>query len=401
MRGLRPIRSFAAAALMLAGLVASPTVAHAGTADRQPPPNARRVCERPADPDRASCAAWQRTDLPTIPFLPPHARPPGLSPFDIRSAYELFGRHAEGRTVAITVAFHNPNLESDLAVYRRQFHLPPCTKANGCLRVINQTGGTTPPAGPNPEWSLESSLDVDAVSAACPDCHILVVETDDDLFLNLRAGVFQAAIEGAKFVSSSWFIPEFADESIIDTDIFSLFPGIAFTFASGDVGGVPVYPSASPYVTSAGGTTLTRARNRRGWRESAWSGTGCGCSAFEAKPAFQHDTICPASRTTADISAVADPATGLAVYDTVPNPGGGTGWQVVGGTSLSSPLIAAMYALAGNPTPNSRPVTYPYAHPHAFHDITTGSAGAFPALVGYDAPTGFGTPDGVRGLKAP
>ncbi|MFE5366146.1 S53 family peptidase [Streptomyces mirabilis] len=320
--------------------------------------------------------------------------PPGLSPFDIRSAYKLSGTNGRGRTVAINVAFHNPNLESDLAVYRRQFHLPPCTKANGCLRVINQNGGTTPPSATDPEWAFESSIDVDAVSAACPGCRILVVETDDNFFTNLFAGVDQAFAQGAKFISNSWYLPEASFEG--DFDFHFNHPGVAFTFASGDNGGVTQYPAASPYVTGVGGTTLARAHNRRGWTESAWSGTGCGCSLFEPKPTFQHDTICT-NRTIADVSAV---AAGFAVYDTFPTPFGATGWVVADGTSVSAPLIAGMYALAGNPAPGTFPNSYPYAHPQDFFDITTGSAGIFSAIPGYDAPTGIGTPNGVRGLRA-
>ncbi|MFE2096539.1 S8 family serine peptidase [Streptomyces sp. NPDC059468] len=321
--------------------------------------------------------------------------PPGLSPFDIRSAYKLAGTNGRGRTVAINVAYHNPNLESDLAVYRRQFHLRPCTKANGCLRVINQNGGTTPPTATDPQWAFESSIDVDAVSATCPDCHILVVEDDDSAPGELFAGVDQAVAQGAKFISNSWDLPDSSFEGAFDFHFNH--PGVAFTFSSGDTGGVTKYPPASPYVTGVGGTTLTRAHNRRGWTESAWSGSGCGCSLFEPKPAFQHDTICPNNRTTADVSAVAD---NFAVYDTTPF-NGSTGWFVANGTSISSPLMAGMYALAGNPAPGTFPNSYPYAHPQDFFDITTGTAGSFSAMPGYDAPTGIGTPDGVAGLRDP
>ncbi|GAA2268697.1 peptidase S8 [Kitasatospora cystarginea] len=397
MHGLRPIRSLLATALVLVGLAAAPAAAQAHASPTgQTPPTAERVCSQPADPLQAACGAMIRTDVKPLTSLRPGATPAGLSPLDISRAYNLSGRHGDGRTVAITVAFHHPNLESDLAVYRRQFHLPPCTTASGCLRVINQRGGTTLPAAVAPSWSLEEALDVDAVSAACPDCRILVVETDDNYLSNLLAGVDQAVAQGAKFVSNSWLLREVPFETAFDFH-FSRNPGVVFAFASGDAGGVPVYPSSSPYVTSVGGTSLLPAHNQRGFVESAWRGTGCGCSAFEPKPAFQHDSICPNSRTTADASAVADPATGLAVYTTTP----ALGWAVVGGTSLSTPLMAGMYALAGKPAPGTFPNTYPYAHPQDFHDITTGMAGAFSAVPGYDAPTGIGTPDGVRGLQDP
>ncbi|MEU4302781.1 S53 family peptidase [Kitasatospora aureofaciens] len=396
MRGVRPIRSLLATALALVGLAVVPATAQAhGSPPGHHPPTLERVCPQPSGPLQAACTAMIRTDVPPIASLPPGANPPGLSPFDIRSAYKLFGQHGRGRTVAVTDAYHDPNLESDLAVYRRQFHLPPCTTANGCLRVVNQNGGSTLPTTVDPGWSLEESIDVDAVSAACPDCHILVVETDSAVPGDLFAGVDQAVAQGAKFISNSWDLPEASFEGAFDFHFNH--PGVAFTFASGDTGGVPKYPASSSYVTAVGGTTLTRAHNRRGWTESAWEGTGCGCSLFEPKPAFQHDTICPNSRTTVDVSAV---ATNFPVYDTVPTVFG-IGWLTTFGTSISSPLVASMYALAGNPAPGTFPNSYPYARPRDFFDITTGSAGAFSAMPGYDAPTGIGTPDGVDGLRDP
>ncbi|MGW2426702.1 S53 family peptidase [Streptomyces sp. NPDC001709] len=402
MYGVRPIRWVLAAVLVLVGLTAVPAAAQAqgSPAGGHHRPTAMRVCPHSLDPFRATCEAMIRTDLPPMTSVPPNQMPPGLSPLDFRRAYNLFGQHGRGRTVAINVGFHHPNLESDLAVYRRQFHLPPCTTANGCLRVINQRGGSTLPTAVDPSWATEEALDVDAVSAACPDCRILVVEDDTAFFSNLFAGSDQAVAQGAKFVNNSWTLPEASFEGDFDFH-FSNNPGVAFTFSSGDTGGQTFYPSASPYVTSVGGTTLTPAHNRRGFIETAWSGTGSGCSLFEPKPSFQHDTICPNNRTTVDVSADADPASGAAVYTSSPTPAGNTGWVVVGGTSLSSPLMAGMYALAGNPAPGTFPNSYPYAHPQDFFDITTGMAGAFSAGPGYDAPTGIGTPDGVAGLRDP
>jgi subtilase family serine protease len=394
MHGVRAIRALAATVLMLTGLAAAPVTAHARPSAKDSPPASRRVCPEFSTFSQASCLAMVRTGLKSLPSLPPGAKPPGLGADDIRSAYELIGRRGQRRTVAITIAHHDPNLESDLAVYRRQFRLPPCTKVNGCLRVINQRGGTTPPSTTDPGWAFEESIDVDAVSAACPDCRILVVEADSAFASDLFPAVDQAVAQGAKFISNSWVFPEASFET--NFDFHFNHPGVAFTFGSGDHGGVTQYPPASPYVTAVGGTTLTRADNRRGWTESTWPGTGCGCSLYEPKPPFQHDTICPHNRTIADISAV---AAGFAVYDTFPTPFGSTGWLVADGTSISAPLVAGMYALAGNPAPGTFPNSYPYAHPRDFHDITTGSAGSFSAGPGYDAPTGIGTPDGVNGLR--
>lgn len=404
MRGVRPIQSLLTTVLTVVCLAFIPPTAPAFAATDGSQPSGQGVCTRSPEPDQTACLATIRTDLPPMSSAPPNTKPPGYGPRDIRSAYDLSGRHGRGRTVAITVAFHNPNLESDLAVYRRQFRLPPCTKANGCLRQINQRGGLTPPSGTNSGWALESALDVDAVSAACPRCRILVVESDNNLLGNLLAAVDQAVTQGVKVVSNSWASTagEFPLETLFDHH-FSDRPGVAFTFPAGNGGYGTTYPAASPYVTSVGGTSLNRARNRRGWTESAWAGTGSGCSLYEPQPPFQHDPLC-ANRTLNDLSAVADPNTGLAVYNTFGS--FGTGWQVVGGTSLSTALVAAMYALAGNPVPGTYPNSYPYARPHAFNDITTGANGTCggtylcTAAPGYDGPTGIGTPHSVAGLSS-
>ncbi|WP_369394638.1 S8 family serine peptidase [Streptomyces sp. CG1] len=400
MRGVRLIRWLLVTVLALVALPVVPAAAQAhGSPVDHHRPTGERACPRSSDPLQASCTAWLRTDLPRLASVPPNQNPPGLNPLDLRRAYNLPAQHGMGRTVAINVAYHHPDLESDLAVYRGQFHLPTCTTASGCLRVINQRGGSTLPTV-EPAWSFEEAIDVDMVSASCPNCRILVVEDDSAFDLDLFTGVDQAVAQGTKFVSNSWTFPETSSEDSFDFH-FSNNPGVAFTFSSGDTGGQTQYPAASPYVTAVGGTTLTRAYGRRGFAESAWNGTGCGCSLFEPKPAFQHDTICPNSRAIADVSAVADIATGPAVYTTSPTPNGATGWVVAGGTSVSTPLVAGMYALADNPAPGPFPNSYPYARPQDFFDITTGSAGAFSAMPGYDTPTGIGTPNGIAGLRDP
>ncbi|MFK0259089.1 S8 family serine peptidase [Streptomyces sp. NPDC090445] len=346
--------------------------------------------------------------------LAPGSLPQGLGPADIRSAYQLPRFAGQGQTVALVNAFDDPNAESDLAVYRSTFGLPPCTTANGCFRKINQNGGTTPlpPPDPDTSWALETALDIDMVSAACPACKILLVEANDDTFGSLLTAVAQARAQGAKFISMSWVDPNGENniQPVLDQIYFNV-PGIAFVAASGDVGGVVHWPAASQYVTSAGGTSLRRnllpvpgpQLLRFGWYESAWTGAGSGCSQVQPKPSVQTDPLCP-RRTSADVSAVADPSTGVAVYDTF-GPGD-PGWKIVGGTSASSPLIASMYALAGTPGPNDRPNSYPYAHRLNFWDIDRGIAGPCPsntylcrAVRGYDGPTGVGSPRGVRGLR--
>jgi subtilase family serine protease len=172
---------------------------------------------------------------------------------------------------------------------------------------------------------------------------------------------------------------------------------VAVTASSGDGSYGVEYPAASRYVTAVGGTSLSKASNSRGWSETVWSGAGSGCSAYDAKPAWQTDTGC-AKRTVADVAAVADPNTGVAVYDTYAQ---GSGWMVFGGTSVASPLIASVYALAGTPSSGSVPASFPYAHTSALYDVTSGSNGSCsPSYLctgtsGYDGPTGLGTPDGV------
>jgi subtilase family serine protease len=157
------------------------------------------------------------------------------------------------------------------------------------------------------------------------------------------------------------------------------------------------YPAASKYVTAVGGTSLKTASTARGWTDTVWSGAGSGCSTYDAKPSWQKDSGC-ANRTVADVSAVADPNTGVAVYDTY---GQGNGWMVFGGTSASSPLIAAVYALAGAPSSGSYPASFPYAHTSALYDVTSGSNGSCggsylcTGTTGYDGPSGLGTPNGA------
>jgi subtilase family serine protease len=172
---------------------------------------------------------------------------------------------------------------------------------------------------------------------------------------------------------------------------------VAITVSSGDAGYGVEYPAGSKNVTAVGGTSLTQGGGGRGWTEAAWSGAGSGCSAYDAKPSWQTDSGC-AKRTVADVSAVADPATGVAVNDTY---GGDGGWEVFGGTSVSSPIIAAVYALAGTPSGGSTPASFPYAHTSALNDVASGSNGSCSgsylcsAAAGYDGPTGLGTPNGV------
>jgi hypothetical protein len=320
----------------------------------------------------------------------------GYTPCDLQSAYSLPSATAgSGQTVAIVDAFDDPNAESDLGVYRSNNGLSACTTANGCFKKVDQNGGTNYPAG-NVGWAQEISLDVDMVSAICPNCHILLVEANTNSFADLGASVNTAAMH-ANEISNSYGGGEFSSET---GDTSYNHPGIAITASSGDSGFGAQYPAASPWVTAVGGTTLTKSGSS--FSETAWSGAGSGCSAYEAQQGWQnipHITNYCGNRAIADVSADADPNTGVDVYDTY----GTSGWLVFGGTSVASPIIASVYALAGN----ASSVTYgsfSYSAPAgSLHDITSGSNGncgndLCNATTGWDGPTGNGTPNGTGGF---
>ncbi|GAA2624438.1 S53 family peptidase [Paractinoplanes durhamensis] len=331
------------------------------------------------------------------------AAPAGLAPADLVSAYSI-PAGGTGRTVAIVDAFTDPTLEADLAVYRSTYGLPACTVTGGCLRIVNQDGATTPLPAPDPGWALEQALDVDMVSAACPACKILVVQAVSNGFDDLGAAVDTAVAMGADVVSNSYGTGvEFAGQTAFESHY--IHPGHPIVVSAGDIGYSVSFPAASAHVTSVGGTTLTRSTTGA-WTESVWALTGSGCSAYMAKPAWQTDANCP-KRMLNDVSAVADPATGVAVYHSYQ---GGT-WQIVGGTSASAPIIAAMYALTGaTARVNDGSVPWLKHSATAFRDVTTGSNVPGPnsatcggdylctGVVGYDGPTGWGTPTGLTGL---
>ncbi|GCE45825.1 hypothetical protein EI42_02754 [Thermosporothrix hazakensis] len=349
-----------------------------------------KVCGEVA-PRYAHCMALRLEggDIQTLA-----AGPQGLNPADLQSAYKLPSSTAgAGKTVAIVDAYDDPNAEQDLAVYRQQFGLPPCTTANGCFKKVDQNGGTNYPQ-PDSGWAGEIALDLDMVSAICPNCHILLVEADSAYMEDLGASVNTAVRLGAVAVSNSYGGSEYRQETTDEVTYFK-HPGVAITVSTGDSGYGTAFPATSQYVTAVGGTSLKRASNSRGWTETAWNGAGSGCSKYVPKPSWQQDTGCN-KRAIADVSAVADPYTGVSVYNTY----GGNGWAVYGGTSASAPIIAAVYALAGN-TSSITYGSYPYSHTGSLFDIVSGSNGSCSvkylctAGTGYDGPTGLGTPNGT------
>ncbi|MDX6666064.1 MAG: hypothetical protein QOG68_2270 [Solirubrobacteraceae bacterium] len=337
------------------------------------------------------------------------ATPSGYGPADLQSAYSLAAAAASAggnQTVAIVDAYDDTTAEADLGTYRSTYGLPACTTANGCFKKVNQSGVQGSYPANNQGWGLEISLDLDMVSATCPKCHILLVEATSNSNANLYAAEDTAARLGASAISNSYGGSESSTETT-DESHFN-HPGVAITVSSGDSGYGVEFPAASRYVTAVGGTTLNRTSTARGWTDTVWSGAGSGCSAYEAKQAWQTDTGC-ARRTVADVSAVADPNTGVAVYDS--NCSGlnkllgqcFAGWGVVGGTSASSPIIASVYALAGNAA-SVNYGSYPYAHASSLFDVTSGSNGSCSGTylctgtAGYDGPTGLGTPNGTGGF---
>ncbi len=408
----RPVIVLVALATLVIALVAAPP---AGAATSGSKLSIGFGCATAASPGRMHCLGRIRAHRASNGRIAPLTvtSPTGLLPADLQSAYKLSGAHGDGRTVAIVDAQDDPNAESDLAVYRSKTGLPPCTTANGCFKKVNQNGQTSPLPAPDYGWAEEISLDLDMVSAICPDCHILLVEADSPNTDPLATAEDTAArTPGVVAISNSWGGSE--DGTVTAADTHFNHPGVAITASSGDSGYGVIWPASSPYVTAVGGTSLSKASNSRGWTETAWSGAGSGCSSVEAKPSWQHDSGC-ANRSVADVSAVADPNTGVGVYDTYNACGtssfcdllislglvqGLDGWATVGGTSASSPIIASVYALAGN-TGSITYGSYPYGHSSSLFDVTSGSNGSCgggylcTAGPGYDGPTGLGTPNGT------
>lgn len=339
------------------------------------------------------------------------ATPTGYGPSDLQSAYGLTSAaasHGTGETIAIVDAYDDPNAEADLATYRSHYGLSACTTDNGCFSKVSQTGSTTSLPNADSGWAGEISLDLDAASAICPNCSILLVEAKSSSMANLGTAVNEAVKLGAKFVSNSYGGSESSSDTSYDSSYFN-HPGVAITVSSGDDAYGTEYPAASKYVTAVGGTSLSTSSTSRGWTEKVWyqtnsdgsvNGPGSGCSSYDAKPSWQTDTGC-SKRTIADVSAVADPATGVSVYDSYG--ADGTGWLTYGGTSASAPIIASVYALAGTPGSSDYPAQYPYnaAGTSALNDVTSGSNGTCStsyfckAGSGYDGPTGWGTPEGI------
>ncbi len=362
----------------------------------------KRVCSTATKAHQMSCFAIRQTDtVQPAAFktkaVVPNAVPSGYGPASLASAYKLSSGGGSGATVAIVDAYNDPTAAADLGKYRSQFGLPACTVASGCLRIVNQNGATSPLPATDSGWSQEISLDLDMVSAVCPNCKIILVEATDTSIANLGTAVNTAISLGAKYVSNSYGGADSASDVSFDSSYFN-HPGVAITASTGDKGNAdgPKYPATSQYVTAVGGTSLSTASNTRGWTETAWSGAGSGCSSYDPKPSWQTVPTGCTRKAEADVSAVADPNTGVAVYLTT----GGNGWAVFGGTSAAAPIVASVYALAGTPAAGTYPASYPYSHTSNLFDVTGGNNGSCGAPLctagtGWDGPTGLGTPNGT------
>jgi hypothetical protein len=371
---------------------------------------------QPASPDRLA-SGHRRSRLSRAAAAAEVAAvtaPQPGTPAYLQQAYDLAylsQTSGGGETIAIVDAFDDPSAEADLAAYRAEFSLPPCTSANGCFRKVDQTGGTRYPQTVNSGWQVEISLDLDAVSALCPNCRIALVEANSDALSDLAAAQAEAAQLNPNVISDSWAVAmsgRTAAQTFASSGTYT-FPGITTVAASGDDGylgsGVNNFPAAMGDVTAAGGTTLEPAsssgvQSPRAFTESAWSGSGSGCASRVAKPTWQTDTGC-GGRAYNDLSADADPATGMQVYDSAQG-----GWEVVGGTSEATPLIAAYYALLGSAAQGP---SWAYANAGLLNDPSAGANGSCFYTIsyicqsgtGYDGPTGAGSISGAVATGAP
>jgi hypothetical protein len=396
----------------------------------------------------------------------------GLTPGDLATAYGYSPTATgAGQTIAIVAAFNDPNLNADLQTFDSNYSLAACSTSDGCLKIVNETGGAVLPAADTTGWSAEETLDVESAHSVCQHCKILLVEATTDSMTDLAKAENEAAALGATEISNSYGDSETGWASVASSYNH---PGIVITAGSGDDGyynydqlgastpspfNQPYAPASFRTVVAVGGTTLYLGQTAARQAEVVWNdngiqayneanlgvplgATGGGCSTYVPVEGWQKglatwpSTDCGSHRLVADIAADADPLTGFDIYDTYNcgTPCGTPGWQTTGGTSLSSPLIAGMYALAGGAHGVAYPALTLYGHlgGTSLYDVTSGGDGlcggegaaacsdpntlglgildcAYPAsgtapssgdracdaLSGYDGPTGVGTPVGL------
>jgi subtilase family serine protease len=355
------------------------------------------------------------------PVAVPHSRPArpyaftgpvGYAPAQVRHAYGLdqLPNGGAGQVVGVVVAYGSPTMQNDLNVFCNQFGLPRTT-----LQVVY---GTRKPVKSDAGWALETSMDVQWVHAVAPNATIVVSVAYSAGISDLIAAVDAAVKAGAKVVTMSWGAAEFSTEVNYDSHFQK--SGVTFFAASGDKGSTSgtFWPATSPNVTSVGGTTLhLDLTGNLTSPETAWSGSGGGFSLYFAAPSFQSGWQTSVKRAYPDIALVADPVTGLAVYDSTPY-NNSSGWWQLGGTSASSPLCAAVVALANEqrvakakPTltggqkslyvlAGSVAATTGSLYPYYFYDVTAGNTGNYSATAKYDETTGLGSPEGQNLVPA-
>jgi hypothetical protein len=352
--------------------------------------------------------------------------PGNLTPELLRTAYALPSETGASalQTIGIVDAYDDPTAEADLDVFDKQFGLPACTSANGCFRKLNQAGHSSPLPHKNGEWAGEISIDVQMAHAICPGCRIVLVEAASEDFTDLGASVNTAVNAGATVVSNSYGGPEQPLYATYNS-LYYNHPGAVVVASSGDCGylnqvcplqdSAANFPADSQDVIAVGGTSLTH--SGEAWTSTTWDEGGSGCSLIfsaapwqSAAPNFSA-TGCSSGRSIADVSAIGDPNTGVDVYDSTPEGNGNpTGWGVWGGTSVSAPILAAEFALAGGAQAVPYPAATLYAHlgdPSALYDVTSGKNGtcagasSCQAIAGYDGPTGVGSPLGLGAFYTP
>jgi hypothetical protein len=437
----------------------------------------RSACAAPA-PGHAGCLALEL--VPTTAVARAHTRPVGMTrsapvradtaaegayglrPQDLHSAYQLPSAAPSTQGIALIDAYDDPTAEADLGAYSKEFGLAECTTANRCFEKVNQRGetGHLPTAKSTEEkeaageWAVETSTDIEVAHAVCQNCHILLVEASNDGYEDLEAAERTAEHLGADEISNSWG----GSEPFIDSAAFND-PGVVIAASAGDDGylnwgaaeaeerGAVDYPASSPHVVAVGGTRLALSPTGAWAEETVWNGdgaTGGGCSTdFKAQPwqLAESDwaTVgCSGEhRAVADVAADGDPYTGVAVYDSTPERPGQAApeWMTVGGTSVASPIVASVFALAGGADDVPYPAQTLYENelklPDSLHDVVFGSNGECDepftegglsgcseseevlascpeptqttclAHTGYDGPSGVGTPKGITAFQTP
>lgn len=419
-------------------------------------PGARALLRtRPSSVSSAAPAAAEGS--PATEYTTP--REGSLTPSELHTAYSLPSSTAaeSTQTIGIVDAYNDEKAEQDLAKYDTQFGLRECTKTNGCFSKVNGKGKASPLPEANAGWAGEISTDIETAHGVCPNCSILLVEANNSSFLSLEEAEETAVRLGATEISNSY--GSTGEEPPTDSPAFN-HPGIVVTASAGDSGYLnwleqpgtraAVYPASSPHVVAVGGTRLLLEAGGKWSSESVWNdggetsgvaeghgAAGGGCSVPFTAPVWQKhlpnwsEVGCRTKRAVSDVSADADPYTGVAVYDSTEFEHI-KGWAVYGGTSVASPIIAATFALAGGAHGVAYPARTLYENeataPSTLHDVIKGSnaectkpfeskhgASGCPAPSeeaasclqkaiclagsGYDGPTGLGTPDGIGAFE--